>query len=204
MINHQITCLTKLTSHPPTSLLLRLETFQSKLPGGGQVTGRNVKGLGIQGLEKIATFSPDPILHLTLASNNFRPQRMLLHTYDGLEPIRAFKKSQCGKYLALSTRESKLFSLYNNSHPCFANIAWMKASKSQKPISPSAFGKHSFSQLHYWIFCPFASPPHQNLTTILCNSLHKELGNRKIPIVYVSIAISTAFIKTSCPLTEKR
>ena len=61
---------------------------------------------------------------------------MLLHTYDGFDPISTLRKSVSGKYRALKTLWTSEEVFVCRRQPCLARRARLKAFRSRNPKPP--------------------------------------------------------------------
>ena len=87
-------------------------------------------------------------------------------------------------------------------HPCLARSARLKVLRSLNPMPPTDLGLHIFSQETHANFLSLYFCPHQKLFTIEFNSLHRESGRLKQPIVYVGVAWATTLIRISQPALD--
>ena len=110
-----------------------------------------------------------------------------MHRMDDA-PAQPKEKSALEKYLALNILWTREVINVCSRHPCIANKAKLKTSRSPKPKPPFFLGRHIYSQLSQAILFLSFIWPHQNLRTILVISSQRVLGNLKTPIVYVGIA----------------
>lgn len=165
---------------------------------------------GFIGVSTLQFIKPRILLHIYVCSSanlpsaqwsrtNFADQR-LLQVKLGLWPNFAPRKSDYGKYLALSSWLAIESLSFNNFHPCFANIATLNAYKSRNPIPPFSLRMQSLSQLIQFIpRTSFLFESHQKELTIFLISSGREIGSKKQFTQYEGIDWTTAL---SIPLFQ--
>ena len=141
--------------HSPVPLFMSSQTRALVELGFSFEITLYVHGLGIHLSCHTLILFPFPTYHLMPLCTMLCAAIKLLHAQDGLRPIVASAKLQCGKYFALYTRLNRELELVKSRHPCLAKRAKLKLLKSRKPSPPLSSGTHIASQLNHAVFFSF-------------------------------------------------
>lgn len=122
---------------------IKSATLSGKMVSCGRhVMIRPVEGEDSQKSPQIDVSRPFPIRFRRPLEKPARAATILRHVKEARSPTSAVKKDPRGKYLAFIIRDKSRSRAVTNRHACFANIARLKHSRSQKPILPSSFERH--------------------------------------------------------------
>lgn len=144
-------------------------------------------------------FVPVPRTHRPYCLTTSLPTIRLLHPHDDLPPLPASRKLQLRKYNPFSIRTHRADGSSITRAAILVRRALLKVWISQNPRPPVVFDIVSVSHRFQCVRLRSVFVPHQKYTIYELTFEHHVLVRLKMLIMYVGIAVRTAFISTSLP-----